>query len=110
VGGVVSVGLLGAAGCGGGEATAPDLAMTGDCLKNGTKSLIAANHGHTITVTIAEIQAAMDKTYDIMGTASHTHSFTVTAADFAALAKGTSVTHTSSDSSGHTHSITISCA
>ncbi len=109
MGGVISVGLMG---CGDGDSATPDMTMAGgsDCLTDGTKSTISGNHGHAITVTVAEIQAAADKTYDVTGQSAHSHSYSLSAADYAALAKGTSVTHTTSDGGGHTHTITILCA
>ena len=56
---------------------------------------IASNHGHVANVTMADVTAAADKTYDIQGSAGHTHSVTVTAADFATLTNTGSVTITS---------------
>ncbi len=99
-------------GCGGDAATTnPDLSSSGaSCLKYGTQSTIASNHGHEIVVSVADINAAQSKTYDITGGAGHAHSFTISAADYAQLAAGASITHVSTDGNSHTHSITISCA
>ncbi|MCA9626406.1 MAG: hypothetical protein KC766_02015, partial [Myxococcales bacterium] len=70
----------------------------------------ATNHGHVLMVSQADVDAAADKTYDIMGSSMHTHSVTLTAADFGTLAGGGSVTVTSTTAVGHEHSITILCA
>jgi hypothetical protein len=70
---------------------------------------IGTNHGHTITVTVAEVMAAAAVTYDIMGTSVHTHMVTVTAADFTTLQTCGSVMVTSTDSM-HTHVVTVTCA
>ena len=85
----------------------------GNCLANGTTSVIAANHGHSLTVPKADVAAAMDKTYDITGAALHSHMVTITAAQFAMLAANQSimVTSTSNDPNmGHTHLVTVDCA
>lgn len=105
----VGAGLLG---CGGGDVANPDLATGGTpgCLKNGTSSVIGANHGHVIMVAIADLQAGVDKTYAIMGSASHSHNVTLTAAHFADLAANKPVSTISTTTSMHEHSITISCA
>lgn len=81
----------------------------GNCLVNGTSSSIAGNHGHTLTVSQADVSAGVDKTYSIQGGALHDHSVTITAAQFTTLQGNTSVTATSSVT-GHTHVVTVSCA
>ena len=105
----VGVGLLG---CGGDEVANPDLATGGTtgCLKNGTNSVIGANHGHVLMVAIADIQAGVDKTYAIMGSSPHAHSVTLTAAHFADLAANKPVSATSTTNAQHEHSIMITCA
>ena len=87
-----------------------DAAAAGNCAANGTAVAIAANHGHVLVVSKADITAAAVKTYDITGTAGHAHSVTVTAANFAALAGNTSIMVTSTAGGGHTHMVTVSCA
>lgn len=84
--------------------------LTDACDTNAPTDTIAANHGHVLVVTAADAAAAADKTYDIMGTASHTHSVTITAAMFAVLETGTLITTTSTTTSGHSHGITVMCA
>ena len=70
----------------------------------------APNHGHVITVTNAEVNAGVDKTYDLSDNGDHAHTVMVTAADFAALKKDLTVTVESSTDSAHAHMVTISCA
>ena len=41
---------------------------------------IGANHGHVMMVSMADVNAAANKTYNIMGTALHDHTVMVTAA------------------------------
>ncbi|MGE0327881.1 MAG: hypothetical protein AB7K71_26120 [Polyangiaceae bacterium] len=75
----------------------------------GCGATIMANHGHVLMVSQADVDAAADKTYDIMGSSAHTHSVTVTAADFTTLAGGGSITVTSTTSLSHMHTITVMC-
>jgi hypothetical protein len=70
---------------------------------------IGSNHGHLLTVAAADVSAAADVTYHIMGTSSHDHTVLISAAMFAKLAAGMPVSTTSS-SAGHTHDITVVCA
>lgn len=71
---------------------------------------ISANHGHELTVPLADVTTGTDQTYDIMGTSTHSHSITVTSAQFAMLAAGMDVVVTSTSGSAHTHMVTVRCA
>jgi hypothetical protein len=73
-------------------------------------SVIGTNHGHAITVPVADVMAGADATYDITGSSPHMHSVTVTGADFAILQACGSVMITSTSGGAHTHNVTISCA
>lgn len=81
-----------------------------NCATNGTRTTIGANHGHTLTVAMADVTAAAEKTYDIRGSSDHPHTVTITAAQFATLAANSSLTISSSSDSGHTHVINVTCA
>lgn len=75
---------------------------------------ITGNHGHVLTVQIADLSSATAKTYSIMGSATHDHSLTLTAADLAQLKSGGTVTVVSSvtDAPGfgaHSHGVTVTC-
>lgn len=109
--GTATVALV--AGCGGDGKSSPADAPAADgpptvCSVAPTAT-IAANHGHVLMVTAADVTAAADKTYDIMGSAGHTHSVTVTAAMFAKLHNSMTVMMTSTDGAGHTHGVTVMC-
>ena len=83
------------------------------CSTGMAATMIANNHvhaPHALVVPAADIQAGVDKTYDIMGAATHTHQVTVTAAQFAMLQAGGTVMSTSTETLAHTHVCTISCA
>jgi hypothetical protein len=108
------------AGCGGDDddpagpdamAGGPDAAAA-SCTANGagaTGAAITGNHGHSVTVPAADVNAGTDQTYSIAGGGGHDHTVTVTAADFTMLAAGMSVTLTSSSGAAHTHQVTLSC-
>jgi hypothetical protein len=112
------IGAAGLAACsndnGSGGNSSPDSGNTGGgltnaCDTNAPTDTIGANHGHVLTVTAADAAAAADKSYDIMGSASHTHSVTISAAMFATLETGTIITTTSTTTAGHSHDITVMC-
>lgn len=97
----------------GGDAGTPDSGTANkSCTTNGTNVTIGANHGHTLTVSAADVTAGVEKTYDIQGSSPHAHSVTVTAANFATLQSNPNATLalTSTSGGGHTHEITILCA
>jgi hypothetical protein len=77
---------------------------------SGCTTTIAANHGHTVAVSTADVAAMADKTFTLVG-APHTHDITITAADFGMLDQGMSimVTSTSAGTPAHTHVVTVSC-
>lgn len=110
-----SIATVAVAACGGddGGGTMIDSTTgTKNCTTNGTAVVIAGNHGHTMVVTMADVTAAADKTYDITGGGGHTHMVTVTAANFASLASNPngSVMVNSTSAAAHTHAITVTCA
>lgn len=88
----------------------PPQSSGANCGTNGTSSSIGSNHGHTLVVSAADVTAGVEKTYNIQGNSAHPHTVTVSAAQFTTLQSNQQVTATSSNDSGHTHSITISCA
>ena len=75
-----------------------------------TEATITANHGHVLVVPLDDVEAAVDKSYNIRGDSPHDHVVTLTAADFNALAAGNDVTVASSEGAAHTHSVTVTCA
>lgn len=95
--------LLGA--CGGGGYGG------GSTLTSSCGATIAANHGHTLPIAVADLDLPGGKTYDIRGAATHSHSVTLSTAQLAQLKAGTAVTVTSTagDVDNHTHQITASC-
>ena len=82
----------------------------GNCLENGTDTAISANHGHSLTVSKADVEAGNEKTYTLTEGNSHTHEITISQSQFASLKDNSSVSATSTTDSGHTHKVTVSCA
>jgi hypothetical protein len=99
----------------GGDGESSDAGVAKNCATNGALAAIGANHGHMMMVTAAEVNAGLDKTYSIQGSAGHTHMVTVTAAQFNTMKTnaGTNITINSSQPDmgmAHMHAIMISCA
>ena len=66
---------------------------------------VSQNHGHVFAITIAEIDAATDKTYDISGKSGHKHEVVVTKASFLELQQDKIVRLASTSIGGHLHRI-----
>lgn len=98
--------LLGS--CGGGGYGGGGVMQTSSCTPT-----IAVNHGHVLVVAVADLNSTTDKTYDIMGSATHTHQVTFTVAQLGDLKAGRMVTVTSTAGdvppNTHTHSVSVSC-
>jgi len=78
---------------------------------NGAKaSAISANHGHSLTVSKADVATGSPKTYSIQGSSSHGHQVSITAAQFTTLKTGASIDVVSSSALSHTHTVTVICA
>ena len=96
------------AGCGGGgssyTAPPPPGPAGGGCV-----ATIAGNHGHVLTIAAADLNSAVDISYDIHGTADHTHSVTFTAGQLAQLKAGMMVQVTTTTTSAHNHAISEGC-
>lgn len=92
----------GMAGTGGGNTNA--------CEADAPLETIASNHGHTLTVSQADVTAGTLKMYSIKGTSAHDHTVTVSEGNFTTLRAGGTVQLTSTSGGGHTHGVTIVCA
>jgi hypothetical protein len=122
--GIGTLGLSALGACDGSDAKNPDAspgnpdapkvdaaidAPPPNCMQNGTAVTIANNHGHSMTVSKADVMAGVPKDYNIKGVSAHPHTVTVTAAMFALLQQNMEATATSSTDDGHPHNITIKC-
>jgi len=68
---------------------------------------ISANHGHTAVVVSAQLTAGGAIGLDIRGSADHPHTVELSAADIAAIAANQRVSRSSTNNSGHDHTVTF---
>ena len=99
-----------AAGTGGTPGSGGTTGGTNACATHEPMETILANHGHVLTVSMADAAAGLDKTYDIQGTADHPHSVTITAALFGMMKAGMTITTESTTNASHMHTINVVCA
>ena len=102
---VLSGCVITVAGCGSDSPSAPAPAAVSDVAAN-----ITANHGHSGTITSAQITAGNILTLDIRGSANHPHTVEITQAELTSLRNRQPVTKASSTDSAHQHSVTFSPA
>jgi len=102
-----AAGSGGAAGGSAGSASGGTGGGGGPSCSNDVVAKISNNHGHALSVPMADILAGVEKTYDATGTAQHCHQVTVTAQDFATLKSGGVVTKFSCN--GGDHEYVLSC-
>ncbi len=97
-------------GCGGGSdyggASAPAPAPASGC-----SDVISANHGHVLTVPVADLDSTVARTYDIAGAAGHNHQVTFSPMQLQQLKQGmqVSVGSTALPADGHSHTATVTC-
>lgn len=100
-------------GCGGGydspaAPSAPSGPSNGSTSSSGDRAgVITANHGHTATVTAAQVTTANAVTLNIQGSANHPHTLELSAADVQAIGNGQRVSRISSSDQAHTHTVTF---
>jgi hypothetical protein len=80
------------------------------CLNGAQNGIITANHGHSLYVPRADIEAAQTMEYNIQGVSLHPHYVTLTPEHFAMLAENQSFRITSTNNAGHTHDVEVMCA
>jgi hypothetical protein len=68
---------------------------------------IADNHGHTATITSADLTAGGAVTLNIMGSANHNHQVSLTAAQVVQVRSNQQVVVTSTTTNAHQHSVTF---
>lgn len=75
------------------------------------RSSIQLNHGHVLTIPVADLDSTSPKTYSIIGTADHDHQVTFDARQLADLKAGVSVQVTSTNGgTTHDHDIAVKCS
>jgi len=107
---------ISACGGGGSPTSSSGSGTTGGTTSGGTTSgtasgdkvgAISANHGHSATVSGAQLTAGGAVKLDIRGTSDHPHTLDLTAADIASIAAGNKLTRESTTDSGHSHDVTF---
>lgn len=73
----------------------------------GATGTVSANHGHTATITSAQLTAGGAVTLDIRGSADHPHTVELTAAEVMQVANRTQLSKSSSSDQGHSHIVTF---
>lgn len=98
-------------GCGGGGGGTPSggSGPTGPSPMptDGVTGVVSANHGHTATISSAELSDGAMVTLDITGQSDHPHTVDLTAAEVVAIAGGDRVVARSSNEDGHFHEVTF---
>lgn len=113
--GLPAISILGCSGSDDGDpdpGPEPNPPTARDCTENGTLSTVAtsAGHSHSLTIPKEDVVAGVEKTYDLSLVSDHRHQVTITAAQFQTLQANNSVNATSTSDSGHTHSVSVTCA
>ncbi len=68
---------------------------------------ISANHGHTVTITGAQLTAGGDVTLELTVGSGHTHSVGLTGAEVVQIRDNQKVSKESTTNSGHSHTVTF---
>ena len=96
------------AACGGSSSSSPSTPTPTPTPSTGNvEGVIGTNHGHTVTITSADLTAGNALSLDITGTSDHPHTVEITAAEVGQIAQGMRVQTTSSSDTGHTHTVTF---
>ncbi len=98
-------------GCGGGGGDYGGAPAPAPGPASGCSEAISANHGHTLTVPVADLDSPTAMTYSIAGAAGHNHQVTFSPGQLQQLKAGTavSVTSTALPADGHSHNVTVTC-
>ena len=70
---------------------------------------ISGNHGHTVDLTTAQVNADTPVTLELTLGNGHMHTVDLAATDLAAVGDGDAVSMTSSTDTGHSHTVTFNC-
>ena len=91
-------------GCGGDD----DNPGTSPSPQTGDKAgVISANHGHSVTITSAQITAGNAVTATLTTGNGHTHTINLAAAQVVAIGQNQRVSVTSTTDAGHNHEVTF---
>jgi hypothetical protein len=68
---------------------------------------ISANHGHTATITAAQLTAGGDLVVELTVGSGHTHTVSLTSAEVVQIRGSQRVSKESTTTSGHSHTVTF---
>ena len=68
---------------------------------------ISANHGHTVTITAAQLTAGGDVTLLLTEGSGHTHNVSLTGGEVVQIRDNQKVAKESTSNSGHSHTVTF---
>ena len=97
-------------GCGGGSTTptpTPTATPTPTPATGDKVGAISSNHGHTATITGAQLTAGAALNVELTLGNGHTHTVEISAADLTAIAANQKISHESTNNSGHSHTVTF---
>jgi hypothetical protein len=97
-------GMIFLVGCGGGGGNGDNGGTPGQSDITGS---ISGNHGHTVVLTVSQLEAGAAVTLNLTIGDGHTHTVRLSADEVQNIASGGSVTNTSSTDSGHSHGVTF---
>ncbi len=82
----------------------------GDCSTGAPTNYTNQSHFHReVTLSAAEIDAAVPKEYTLLRPGDHSHTVTLTAQDFVKLQAGMLLPLVSNSTNAHTHTLEIRC-
>jgi hypothetical protein len=81
--------------------------LPGPTTTDGVTGTITSNHGHSATISAAELNAGDTLTLDITGDSDHPHTVELTAPEVQSVASGDRVTKRSSNDDSHFHEVTF---
>jgi hypothetical protein len=84
----------------------------GKCASGTVAPVIGTNHGHDLTVPLADVMAGVTKSYLLTTGNNHTHMVEITAENFTALKAAGTVSGLVSitDATNHTHTVMLTCS
>jgi len=97
-------------GCGGSSPTAPSGGGSsggGTPPTSGVTGQISANHGHTVSISQAELDGGGDLNLQLTQGDGHTHSLSLSGSQVSQIADGQRVSEVSSSDDAHTHTVTF---
>jgi hypothetical protein len=107
--GVGAAGIAVVAGCGDDGSSQP--IDSGPMVCTNPQTVIQSNHvpPHVLMVPLADVDAAVTKTYTFTGNADHMHNLTITAAQFTQIKGGQTLNLTTTSTLAHTHNVNVMC-